>query len=283
MIECGTLVSPQDIRDTDLLREQLPDKVTIEFVDDHTHPQRPTSSMYVRYLAPDAFPDGPIKNYKGSGKTQGFSCDEQLGAKLTDRTYRQGGDGFRHHDVMHLTLATVTGWSPIIRQLMELRRRSQPHIDDIEDGPRAQELEENILNRFSMAMVDGESPVKTAARLSHEAAYDVRHFLAKRGDKVVHIPPERWYTALVTGSAVMALLNESIGNITPSDTDPTVPDAQKMHSAWLHFDSTTPSIGFSKIGAQHAMQLSAKTNWIDLSGGNDTSRLHSRSDGIIVL
>jgi len=262
MIECNALVTPRDVCGEDRPEEQLFDELVIAFTDDHTNPDRPISRMYVEHVTPNAFPDGPIENYLGTGKVQGCN-NGQLGAELTDRTFREGGDGFRHHDVMHLTLATMVSWSPIIRSLMNRRRRSDHGIDHIEDGPRAQELEENILNRFGMAIVDGETPHSAAQRLSVEAAHDVRHFLSKRGDRCVHILPEQWHKALMVGSVTMAFLNSSIGAITASDRDPAAPPEQKMHTAWVYFNRLAPAIKISMLGAEHAMQTSA--NWIDIA------------------
>ena len=65
-----------------------------------------------------------------------------FGEKLTDNAYDP--DGYRFHDVFHFSYAAVLGWSPITRGLLRRKRKSQPLIDEIEDGGRAGVIEEGI-------------------------------------------------------------------------------------------------------------------------------------------
>ena len=67
---------------------------------------------------------------------------ESLGAALTDNSY--GEDGYRFHDLFHLSLAASLGWSPVIRTLLHRKRRSDPLLDEVEDGGRAIAIEEGI-------------------------------------------------------------------------------------------------------------------------------------------
>ena len=66
-----------------------------------------------------------------------------VGAALTDNAYHD--DGYRFHDVFHIAHATILGWSPVLRGLMRLKRRSRPLIDEVEDGGRAAVIEEGIV------------------------------------------------------------------------------------------------------------------------------------------
>jgi NTP pyrophosphatase (non-canonical NTP hydrolase) len=68
---------------------------------------------------------------------------QALGDPLTDNNYED--DGYRFHDVMHLANMAVMGWSPVIRSLLKLKRKSQPKIDEVEDGGRAIVLEEAVV------------------------------------------------------------------------------------------------------------------------------------------
>jgi len=65
-----------------------------------------------------------------------------LGNELTDNAYEN--DGYRYHDVFHLAYAAVLGWSPVMRQLMKRKRKSNKDVDRIEDGGRAIAIEEGI-------------------------------------------------------------------------------------------------------------------------------------------
>lgn len=67
---------------------------------------------------------------------------ESLGAPLTDNSHEQ--DGYRFHDLLHLSFAAVLGWSPVIRSLLHRKRKSTPIVDEIEDGGRAIAIEEGI-------------------------------------------------------------------------------------------------------------------------------------------
>ena len=66
-----------------------------------------------------------------------------LGDQLTDNAYED--DGYRFHDVMHLAHMAVLGWSPVLRRFLGRKRKSNPQVDEVEDGGRAAILEELIV------------------------------------------------------------------------------------------------------------------------------------------
>lgn len=65
-----------------------------------------------------------------------------VGSRLTDN--RLEADDYRFHDVFHLAFAAILGWSPTLRALLKLKRKSRPEIDENEDGARAAIIEEGI-------------------------------------------------------------------------------------------------------------------------------------------
>jgi NTP pyrophosphatase (non-canonical NTP hydrolase) len=65
-----------------------------------------------------------------------------IGSRLTDN--RLEPDDYRFHDVFHLAFAAILGWSPTLRALLKLKRKSRPEIDESEDGGRAGIVEEGI-------------------------------------------------------------------------------------------------------------------------------------------
>lgn len=67
---------------------------------------------------------------------------KQVGDPLTDNAYRD--DGYRFHDVFHLAHAAVLGWSPVSRWLLKRKRKSDPVVDEVEDGGRARVIEEGL-------------------------------------------------------------------------------------------------------------------------------------------
>ena len=65
-----------------------------------------------------------------------------FGSELTDNAYDP--DGYRFHDVFHFAYAAILGWSPITRGLLRRKRKSNPLLDEVEDGGRAAVIEEGI-------------------------------------------------------------------------------------------------------------------------------------------
>ena len=87
----------------------------------------------IRFLS---FTDGNqqlVRTYWGS---------KQMGQALTDNAHHN--DGYRFHDIFHLACAAVLGWSPVVRRNLDLKRRSDLTIDEVEDGGRAIVIEEAI-------------------------------------------------------------------------------------------------------------------------------------------
>ena len=66
----------------------------------------------------------------------------QIGNDLTDNS--DDPDGYRFHDVFHLAYVAVLGWSPVIRKLLGRKRKDDPKVDEVQDGGRAQVIDEGI-------------------------------------------------------------------------------------------------------------------------------------------
>lgn len=67
-----------------------------------------------------------------------------IGDRLTDN--RKAQDDYRFHDVFHISYAAILGWSPVLRALLKLKRKSDSEIDEQQDGARAMLAEEGISN-----------------------------------------------------------------------------------------------------------------------------------------
>ena len=65
-----------------------------------------------------------------------------VGDPLTDN--REDDDDYRFHDVFHLSYAAHLGWSPTLRRLLRVKRKSDPTTDEVQDGARAVLIEEGI-------------------------------------------------------------------------------------------------------------------------------------------
>lgn len=78
----------------------------------------------------------------GQSKIRMLMDGTQIGDDLTDNA--EDPDGYRFHDVFHLAYIAVLGWSPVIRSLMKRKRKSIPTIDEVQDGGRAQVIDEAV-------------------------------------------------------------------------------------------------------------------------------------------
>ena len=65
-----------------------------------------------------------------------------LGDRLTDNIDHP--DFYRYHDIFHLAHAVYLGWSPILRVLLNCKRKSNPQVDENQDGARARIIEEAV-------------------------------------------------------------------------------------------------------------------------------------------
>jgi NTP pyrophosphatase (non-canonical NTP hydrolase) len=65
-----------------------------------------------------------------------------IGDRITDN--RLENDDYRFHDVFHLGYAAILGWSPVVRALFKVKRKSKPKIDETQDGARAILIEEGV-------------------------------------------------------------------------------------------------------------------------------------------
>ena len=75
------------------------------------------------------------KEEDGVSKVAVFVDGKQCGAALNDNSYVP--DGYRFHDIFHMTCVAMLGWSPVVRALMERKRKSDKQTDEVEDGGRA--------------------------------------------------------------------------------------------------------------------------------------------------
>ena len=58
-----------------------------------------------------------------------------FGDRLTDNI--EDPDWYRYHDIFHFAYMVHLAWSPVIRALLHCKRKSQPKIDEAQDGARA--------------------------------------------------------------------------------------------------------------------------------------------------
>ena len=155
------------------------------FPDDERLPRRFSVDFLTYHDANDA-PKVKVM-YKG----------QPFGDELTDLAHTK--DGYGYHDVIHLAFAAVLGWSPLVRKMLEMKRRSNQKYDRIEDGGRAIATEEGLSAMiFAFAQVynflEGKSSVST--ELLRMIENMVRHL------EVSVCTPGEWEQAIVQGFKV---------------------------------------------------------------------------------
>jgi hypothetical protein len=96
----------------------------------------------------------------GSQRSRMYLNGRPLGDDLTDNFYED--DGYRFHDVLHLALIAHLGWSPVVRALMNRKRKSRnDRVDEVEDGARAKIVEELVIKAIHS---EGNKQAKSAGR-----------------------------------------------------------------------------------------------------------------------
>jgi NTP pyrophosphatase (non-canonical NTP hydrolase) len=98
----------------------------------------PEQERLPRYLVVDI----TAVEVEGLQKMRALVNGEPLGDDLTDNAYDR--DGYRFHDVFHYAYAAVLGWSPVLRANRGCKRKSDPVVDEVEDGGRAAAIEEGL-------------------------------------------------------------------------------------------------------------------------------------------
>jgi len=192
--------------------ERFPRRLTVAFAERRLPSGRAAAVLTLVSAEPNAFPHGPIT--LAGGKLGGFRVGAELGDPLTDNTRRV--NSYRFHDAIHMGFMAVLGWSPTLRALLRLKRKSNPETDECEDGARAIFAEEGlaaVLSRLatrrtgflSETSVDGE-----VIEVAKAAAMDL---------EVEPLPAWLWRNALCQGFRAMHQLGENAGGYLVADLD----------------------------------------------------------------
>jgi len=128
-----------------------------------------------------------------------------MGDRLTDNIMRP--DDYRFHDVFHYAYAAVLGWSPVLRALFRLKRKSRSDVDEGQDGARAALIEEGVATWIfgqakQLALFEGIS----AGDLPLDLLKGVRGFVA--GYEAETCPLWLWEEAILQGYAAFRQLKE---------------------------------------------------------------------------
>lgn len=142
--------------------------------------------------------------------------DLNIGDPLTDNI--RDADYYRFHDVFHYAYAAILGWSPVTRALLKLKRKSDPKLDENEDGARAILIEEGLSTMiFNYAKTLRFLEGVQRNELSFELLKNVRGFV--RGYEVETAPLWLWEEAILAGYKCFRSLKDSKSGLIVFDMD----------------------------------------------------------------
>ncbi len=175
---------PSEYKDFDLdypENERFPDEFEIEFI---------------------PFDDKGKKKLKIVDKRDGST----IGDPLTDNTYED--DGYRFHDIFHYGYLAIMGWSPVLRKLLALKRKSKPDVDENEDGGRSQVTEE-LVSLFIYHHAVDHDLLKYSTSVDSEIIKKVQNFVMKT--EVKDCSGKQWEKAILASYEIFNKLRANNG------------------------------------------------------------------------
>lgn len=137
---------------------------------------------------------------------------KQVGNVLTDNAYED--DGYRFHDAFHLAYAAVLGWSPIIRSLLGVKRKTDQQIDQVEDGARAKIIEE-LISQLVYTYAREHNYLDGVGSVDYHLLKTVQSLVADREVRVRSLAD--WERAIFEGYRVWRQLREHRGGAVEVD------------------------------------------------------------------
>jgi hypothetical protein len=148
-----------------------------------------------------------LERSRGAQRVVILRCNDiNFGDRLTDNI--EDPDDYRFHDIFHFAYAVHLGWSPVVRALMRTKRKSDPKVDEEQDGARAVIVEEAA----SAIVFSRAKQLRFFEGLDHvdfDLLKTVREFVD--GFEVAAAPLWQWEAAIVDGYRVFRALRDGSG------------------------------------------------------------------------
>ncbi|MEO1373806.1 MAG: nucleoside triphosphate pyrophosphohydrolase family protein [Cyanobacteria bacterium J06635_10] len=138
----------------------------------------------------------------------------KLGDDLTDNCYYN--DGYRFHDVFHLSYLAVLDWSPVIRKLLKRKRKSNSLIDEVEDGGRAIVIEEGI-SALVFSYAKNHDFLQGITEIDYELLKTIKNMTDNL--EVSHCSLGDWKKAILMGYEVWRQVEKNKGGTVLADID----------------------------------------------------------------
>ena len=126
-----------------------------------------------------------------------------FGDRLTDNIGQP--DFYRFHDVFHFAYVVYLGWSPVIRALLKCKRKSDPVVDENEDGARARIIEEAV-SAIVFSRAKEMNYYDDIDHVDYDLLKAIQEFV--QGFEVADVPLWQWETAILEGYRVFRSLQE---------------------------------------------------------------------------
>lgn len=124
-----------------------------------------------------------------------------IGDRLTDNRLEE--DDYRFHDVFHLGYAAILGWSPVVRALFRVKRKSDARVDETQDGARAILIEEGIATWIFNHGLRNKC-FEGVSTLDYSLLKAVQELV--RGYEVESRPAWQWEKAILSGFSAFRML-----------------------------------------------------------------------------
>lgn len=153
-----------------------------------------------------------------NGKTYMKKDGVFIGDPLTDNIAIK--DGYRFHDVFHMSYAAILHWSPVFRSLLKNKRKSNAEKDESEDGGRAIVIEEG-LSAWIFSIAKEKDFFDGQESLSFDILKNIKQFV--RGYEVEQCSYNLFEKAILDGYKIFRELKKhERGIITGSRIDRTI-------------------------------------------------------------
>lgn len=137
-----------------------------------------------------------------------------VGDPLDDN--RDDNDDYRYHDALHLGHMAVLGWSPVLRALLKVKRKTHPDLDRIQDGGRAQAIEEG-LTAYVFSDATEHSLFATTDRVPVDTIKACQRMTGHL--EVARRSSADWEQAILAGYRMFRLLQQHHGGTVHADLD----------------------------------------------------------------
>ncbi|KIX44642.1 pyrophosphatase [Burkholderia pseudomallei] len=145
-------------------------------------------------------------NQRRSGKSYLQWREVFIGDPLTDNIADR--DGYRFHDVFHLSYAAILHWSPVVRALIKHKRKSVPKYDEEQDSGRAIVVEEG-LTAWIFSRAKELNYFENQKSVSLGILKTIGEFVS--GYEVDQCPLKLWEKAILDGYSVFRQLRANAG------------------------------------------------------------------------